>query len=121
VLKDLYKTEVYALSKFINQQDEIIPTRIITRPPTAELAPNQKDQDDLPPYEILDKLLMDILEKRLDEASLIQKYPPDMVKRIFQKIKQSEFKRFQAAPGAKVSPVAFGKDWRFPISNGWKI
>ena len=121
VLKDLYKTQVYALAEFINQDQEIIPSRIITRPPTAELAPNQLDQDDLPPYAILDNLLIDILEKRMDEASLKQKYEPAMVDKIFKRIKTSEFKRFQAAPGTKVSPVAFGRDWRFPISNAWKI
>jgi NAD+ synthase (glutamine-hydrolysing) len=120
-LQDIYKTMVYQLACYRNQHQEIIPNRVITRAPSAELAPNQTDQDDLPPYDVLDKILIEILEHRVSEEKLIQSYEPELVKKIFRKIKNSEFKRFQAAPGIKVTPVAFGKDWRFPISNHWKL
>jgi NAD+ synthase (glutamine-hydrolysing) len=120
-LQDVYKTMVYELARFRNHEKEIIPSRVITRAPSAELAPNQTDQDDLPPYELLDELLIQIIEKRASEQELIQKYPKDLVQKIFKKIKISEFKRFQAAPGIKMTPVAFGKDWRMPISNHWKL
>lgn len=120
-LQDVYKTMVYELARFRNHEKEIIPSRVITREPSAELAPNQTDQDDLPPYELLDELLIQIIEKRASEQELIQKYPKDLVQKIFKKIKISEFKRFQAAPGIKITPVAFGKDWRMPISNHWKL
>jgi len=121
VLKDVYKTQIYELANFVNCDTVIIPNRVITRAPTAELAPNQTDQDDLPGYDILDKLLKDIIEHKLEEKELIKKYPRDMVEKIVKKIKQSEFKRFQAAPGTKISATAFGKDWRIPICNDWKL
>lgn len=122
VLKDVYKMEVYALAKHINSKHPNIPQRVIDRAPSAELAPNQTDQDDLPPYPILDDLLRDIIDHRLSEDELIKKgHAPDLIQKIFQKIKFSEFKRFQAAPGAKVSPNGFGRDWRFPITNHWKL
>jgi NAD+ synthase (glutamine-hydrolysing) len=120
-LQDVYKTMVYELARFRNQTQEVIPTRVITRAPSAELAPNQTDQDDLPPYDILDAILIEIIENRASEEALFQQYPKDLVEKIFRKMKISEFKRFQAAPGLKITSVAFGKDWRFPISNHWKV
>jgi NAD+ synthase (glutamine-hydrolysing) len=122
VLKDVYKMEIYQLAEFVNRHESIIPERVIDRAPSAELAPNQTDQDELPPYDILDAILKDIIEHRLSEQALLKKgYSEILIQQIYQKIKQSEFKRFQAAPGTKVSKVAFGKDWRFPISNQWKF
>lgn len=120
VIKDVYKTQVYQLAEYVNRHREIIPKRVISRAPSAELAPNQTDQDDLPEYDLLDKLLKDMLENRLSMQQLHDKgYDPQLVLKIYKKIKGSEFKRFQSAPGTKVSAVAFGRDWRFPISNGW--
>lgn len=122
VIKDVYKTQVYQLADYVNRKKEIIPKRVITRAPSAELAPNQTDQDDLPDYELLDKLLKDIIEHRLSLQQLIDKgYEQPLITKIFNKLKGSEFKRFQAAPGSKVSQVSFGRDWRFPISNGWNF
>ena len=122
VLKDVYKIQVYQLADYVNRHTVIIPERVIVRAPSAELAPNQTDQDELPPYDVLDSLLQDIIEHRLSEQALIKKGVPEtLIRHIYRKIKQSEFKRFQAAPGTKVSRVAFGKDWRFPISNQWKF
>lgn len=122
VLKDVYKMEVYALAREINKFQNIIPQRVIERAPSAELAPNQTDQDDLPPYPILDDLLKDIIDHQLSESELLKKgYTSDLIQKIYTKIKFSEFKRFQASPGAKVSATAFGRDWRFPITNHWKI
>jgi NAD+ synthase (glutamine-hydrolysing) len=122
VLKDVYKMEVYQLANYVNRHTSIIPERVIVRAPSAELAPNQTDQDELPPYDVLDAILKDIIEYRLSEQALLKKgYSEMLIQQIYRKIKQSEFKRFQAAPGTKVSQVAFGKDWRFPISNQWKF
>lgn len=122
VLKDVYKMDVYALASFINEKEIVIPQRVIDRAPSAELAPNQTDQDDLPPYPILDALLKDILEHRLSTIELQKNgYPIELIEKIYKKIKLSEFKRFQASPGLKVSQTAFGRDWRFPITNHWKF
>lgn len=122
VIKDVYKTQVYELAEYVNQKHIIIPKRVIIRAPSAELAPNQTDQDDLPPYALLDAILKDIIEQRLSHQQLLDKgYPKALLDKIYQKIKQSQFKRFQAPPGSKVSRVAFGRDWRFPIANCWKI
>lgn len=121
VLKDVYKTKVYELAHHLNTAQEIIPWRVIQRPPSAELAPNQTDQDDLPPYPQLDAMLIDILEHQTPEHILLTKYPADQIKKVFTKLKNSEFKRFQGPPGPKVTMQAFGKDWRMPISNRWKI
>lgn len=121
VLQDVYKTLVYELAKYRNTQGVCIPERVISRAPSAELAPNQTDQDDLPPYDILDAMLIDILEHRWSSMELKKKYPAHTVDKILKKIKNSEFKRFQAPPGCKITSVAFGKDWRFPLSNHWEI
>lgn len=121
VLQDVYKTLVYQLAEYRNRHQEVIPQRVITRAPSAELAPNQTDQDDLPAYDILDAMLIDILEHRWSSTELKKKYPSIMVDKILKKIKNSEFKRFQAPPGCKITSVAFGKDWRLPLSNHWEI
>lgn len=120
ILKDVYKTEVYALARFRNTLSSVIPENVITRPPSAELAPDQKDEDDLPPYDLLDAILKDMIENRLSTNALLAKgYEPALIKRIQTRLKSSEFKRFQAAPGLKLGAVGFTKDWRMPISNGW--
>lgn len=116
VLKDVYKTEVYELTKYRNKIDAVIPERILTRAPSAELAFNQKDQDTLPPYDRLDKILKEIIENHASVTTLTSKgFAKQEVIQILQTIKRNEFKRRQAPPGPKVSKIAFGRDWRFPI------
>ena len=120
ILKDVYKTEVYALARYRNSLSAVMPENVITRPPSAELAPLQKDEDDLPPYELLDALLKDMIENRLSIEELLSKgYDEPLIQRIQTRLKSAEFKRFQAAPGLKVCNVGFSKDWRMPISNAW--
>lgn len=118
VLKDVLKTQVYALAKFRNSLSDIIPERVITRAPSAELKANQTDQDSLPDYSILDAIIVDYMENNLSAAEIIQRgFNPEEVSKVIKLIKRNEYKRRQAAPGIKISPMAFGKDWRYPITN----
>ena len=126
VLKDVLKTTVYDLSKFLNQKAEHaglvipIPPNVINRPPSAELDYNQLDQDSLPPYEVLDKILNSYLNNCLSPKDLLNLgYPETTVIKVLKLIKFSEFKRRQSAPGPKISHRAFGRDWRYPISNNF--
>lgn len=121
VLKDVLKTQVYALAHYRNRLSEVIPNRVITRPPSAELKENQTDQDSLPAYEVLDAIIIAYMEKNLSAAEIIlQGFKPEVVRQVIQMIKRNEYKRHQAAPGIKISRRAFGKDWRYPITNGFK-
>lgn len=118
-LKDILKTEVYALAHYRNQKGAVIPERVLTRPPSAELAFNQKDQDKLPPYEILDGIIQAYMEEHRSVEELIQSgYAAAEVFRVIHLINKAEYKRRQAAPGSKISQRAFGKDWRCPITSG---
>ena len=118
VLGDVFKTDVYRLAEFINEKKDIIPKNVIAKAPAAELKPNQKDSDTLPPYEILDPILKSYLEDRKSEEEIIQMgYIPELVKGIIGMIHRNEFKRAQIPPCIKVSRMAFGKDWRMPISK----
>jgi NAD+ synthase len=119
-IKDLYKTEIYALASYINQKMNIIPNQIITKEPSAELSYNQKDSDSLPDYPVLDEILTDHIEHNLNYYNLSKKHDPQLAQRIVQLVKNSEFKRKQAAPGVKISQVNFEKDRRFPITNYYK-
>jgi NAD+ synthase len=116
-IKDLYKTEIYELAKYINSKHEIIPNSIITKDPSAELAFNQKDTDSLPDYDLLDQILVKIIDENIDYRSLYDQFDKNLVNRIYNLIKMSEFKRFQSAPGVKLSEMSFDKDRRFPITN----
>ena len=116
-IKDLYKTEIFELAKYINLQSEIIPLNIINKPPSAELAPDQKDTDSLPNYDILDQILYQLIENRSSFKTLYSKYDRQTVDKIYKLLKISEFKRFQSAPGIKISSMHFDKDRRFPITN----
>lgn len=116
-IKDLYKTEIFALAKYINLQSEIIPANIIKKPPSAELVPNQKDSDSLPNYEVLDKILYQFIENRANPQSLYSEFDNTTVDKVYKLLKISEFKRFQSAPGVKISSMSFDKDRRFPITN----
>jgi len=120
VLKDVYKTQVYELARHINAEGEIIPERIITRHPTAELREHQTDQDSLPPYDVLDAILQGLIEDDLGlEAIIAQGHARETVLKIWQMLDRAEYKRRQSAPGPKITPRAFGKDRRVPITNGF--
>ncbi|MFZ4077663.1 MAG: NAD+ synthase, partial [Legionellaceae bacterium] len=120
VLKDVLKTDVYQLAHHRNSLSQVIPLRVLTRPPSAELAEDQTDQQTLPPYEILDHIITALVEHKLTPLHLIQQgYEEQMVYRVAKLIQRNEYKRRQSAPGVKISPCAFGRDWRFPITSGF--
>ncbi|HWA88860.1 MAG TPA: NAD+ synthase [Rhizomicrobium sp.] len=121
VLKDVYKTEVFALSRWRNGQGRVIPERILDKPPSAELRENQKDQDSLPPYDILDGILECLVENEMSfEATCARGYHPATVKRVEQLLYVSEYKRRQAPPGVKITAKNFGRDRRYPITNAFR-
>ena len=116
VLGDVYKTQVFELCKWINRNEEIIPSNIITKPPSAELRPNQKDSDSLPDYDLLDKLLDQYIEKRQGPKELIaQGFEAALVNRVLKMVNSNEWKRHQCPPILRVSPKAFGVGRRMPI------
>ncbi|HQO23618.1 MAG TPA: NAD(+) synthase, partial [Spirochaetota bacterium] len=116
VISDLPKTTVYELSKYINRNGEIIPSDTITKPPSAELRENQKDQDTLPPYDILDSIIECYIEKKMSSAEIIKKgFDKATVEFVLKAIDRNEYKRRQAAPGLKVTGKAFGIGRRYPI------
>lgn len=120
-LKDIYKTDVYALSHWRNAQSPVMPDRILTKAPTAELKPGQTDQDTLPPYPVLDAILRGLIEMNLSIDTIVgQGHPVETVQRVAQMLRQSEYKRRQSAPGPKTTPRAFGRDRRTPITNYFK-
>ena len=119
-LKDLYKTQIYALAHWRNTYGRIIPETILHKPPSAELRPNQTDQDSLPPYDILDKILYLFIEQQQSAQQVIDSgFEKNMVYQIATLLKNSEHKRHQAPPGVKISALAFGRDRRYPISNSY--
>ena len=130
VLKDIYKTEVFRLARWRNQhmpvnalgpKGRVMPENIITRPPSAELRADQKDEDSLPPYDILDGILECLVEKELSFEEVCRKgYHPATVKRIEHLLYVSEYKRRQAPPGVKISARNFGRDRRYPITNAFR-
>jgi NAD+ synthase (glutamine-hydrolysing) len=116
VLGDVYKTEVFELSRFINKNEEVIPENIIVKPPSAELRPDQKDSDSLPDYDILDEILFQYIEKRKGPKDLINMgFEELLVKRILKLVNTNEYKRYQTPPILRVSPKAFGMGRRMPI------
>ncbi|MFN5351042.1 MAG: NAD+ synthase [Alphaproteobacteria bacterium] len=118
LLKDIYKTKVYSLANYINREGEIIPQNIITKAPTAELKPNQKDSDSLPEYEILDKILhLYIEEGKSSQFIISQGFVKELVDKVIRLINLSEYKRRQSAPGPKISSKPFDSDWHYPISK----
>lgn len=129
-IKDVYKTDVYALANWRNQSDatglkgpatRVIPERIITRAPSAELRPDQTDQDTLPEYDVLDDILNGLVESETTLADLVAKgHDPAVVERIQHLLYIAEYKRRQAAPGVKITRRAFGKERRYPITNGFR-
>jgi NAD+ synthase len=130
VLKDLYKTQVVAVSRWRNQSSpkgalgpngRVMPERVIEKPPTAELRANQKDEDSLPPYAVLDGILECLIEQEMGFEEVVAKgYDPATVKRVEQMLYVAEYKRRQAAPGVKLSARNFGRDRRYPITNAFR-
>ncbi|AZT89303.1 NAD+ synthase [Caldicellulosiruptor changbaiensis] len=120
VISDLPKMLVYELARYINREREIIPHNVLVKPPSAELRPNQKDQDSLPPYEILDPILVAYIEELKSVDEIVQMgYPKDLVLKIIKMVERAEYKRKQAAPGLKVTSKAFGFGRRMPIVQRW--
>jgi len=119
-LKDLFKTLVYRLARFRNRRSVIIPERVITRPPSAELRPDQKDQDSLPDYDLLDAVLKRYIEDDESVAQIVADgYPESEVRRVARLVDRNEYKRRQAPPGVRVTCRAFGRDRRYPITSGF--
>ncbi|NND84001.1 MAG: NAD+ synthase [Acidimicrobiia bacterium] len=118
VLKDVLKTEVFRLAKWRNRYDEMIPDASITKPPSAELRPDQRDSDSLPPYDLLDAVLERYVEEDRSVADIVAEgFDEDVVRRITRLVDRNEYKRRQAAPGVRITTKAFGKDRRLPITN----
>lgn len=121
VIADVYKSDVYRIAKYINKNEEIIPVEIINKAPSAELREGQNDQDTLPPYEFLDRILKMYLEENKEYNEIVTLLGEEvLVKKILNMIDKSEYKRFQAAPALRVSTKAFGYGRRFPIVQRWR-
>ncbi len=121
VIKDIRKTLVYALARYRNSLSPVIPERIITRAPSAELRPNQTDQDSLPPYEVLDAIIERYMEHGETVADIIAAgYPEADVRKVVRLIHANEYKRRQAPVGIRVTHRGFGRDWRYPITNRFR-
>ena len=122
LLKDVFKTDVFRLSRHLNERvgRELIPVSTIERPPTAELRADQRDDQSLPPYEVLDPILEAYVELDRSREELEAQFDPTIVERTLLLVDRAEYKRRQAAPGVKLRPRAFGRDWRTPITNRWR-
>ena len=121
VIKDVPKTLVYELAKYRNTISNVVPERVLTKEPTAELKMNQRDRDTLPDYEILDSILKAYVEEdKHTEEITSPEFPEETVRAVINMVDKSEYKRKQSAPGIKITPKAFGKDRRMPITNGYK-
>ena len=123
VIKDVFKTEVWRLARFVNTKAgrELIPEAVITKPPSAELRPDQQDTDSLPPYEVLDPILEAYIERDMTRDEVVEAgHDPAIVDRVVRLVDLAEHKRRQSPPGTRVSPKAFGKDRRMPITNGYR-
>jgi NAD+ synthase (glutamine-hydrolysing) len=128
ILKDVPKTLVYALARHLNSQrrgrgeEAPIPESTLLRPPTAELRPGQRDQDTLPPYEVLDEILLAYVEKDMGADELVAHgFDPALVSQVVRWVDGNEYKRRQAPPGIRISPRAFGRDRRLPITNEFRL
>ena len=118
MISDVWKTRVYDLARLYAREGPSIPSYTIERPPSAELRPDQKDSDSLPPYEVLDR----ILERRIEQGAGLREIvaageDPATVERVLRMVERNEYKRRQMAPGLKVTPLAFGVGWRMPIAR----
>jgi NAD+ synthase (glutamine-hydrolysing) len=120
VLKDVPKTLVYALSLYRNQSQgrPVIPQRVLEKPPSAELRPDQKDSDSLPTYDLLDPILSAYVEESCSLEEIVKRgFNSEMVEKVIRLVDRNEYKRRQSPPGIKITTRAFGKDWRLPITN----
>jgi NAD+ synthase (glutamine-hydrolysing) len=116
VLGDVYKTDVYALARYINRENEIIPENSIVKPPSAELRPGQKDSDSLPEYDLLDRILYNYIELRKSPADIIELgFDETIVRKVLKMVNMNEWKRHQTPPILRVSIKAFGQGRRMPI------
>ncbi|MFZ4710038.1 MAG: NAD+ synthase [Zwartia sp.] len=121
VLKDVAKTLVYRLARWRNTQSEVIPERIITRPPSAELRPDQTDQDNLPEYDVIDGIIERYVEQNQSAAQIVAAgFERTAVEQIVRLIRINEYKRKQSPPGPRITSRAYGRDWRYPLSNGFR-
>ena len=121
-IKDCSKSLVYRLARYRNTKGAVIPERVITREPSAELRPDQKDVDSLPPYDVLDPILEAFIEEDLSVAEIAERgFDRSTVIRVLEMVKRNEYKRRQAPPGIRISRRAFGRDWRYPITSGYKF
>ena len=122
VIKDVPKTTVYQLARLVNQEagKDLIARSVLERAPTAELRENQKDQDSLPPYDVLDEMLREYVEEHRSLAYMARKNDKELVKKVIAMVDSNEYKRRQGPPGIKITPRAFGKDWRLPITNKYR-
>ena len=122
VISDVPKTVCYRLARYVNKDKEIIPERVLTRPPSAELRPGQKDQDTLPPYEILDDILDAAVVKNMGFEEIVARgHDPRVVEDVLRRLVLNEYKRRQAPPGLKITTKAFGYGRRYPIARSKKI
>ncbi len=120
VISDVPKTMVYDLVRYIDSKEKGIPQRILTKPPSAELRPNQIDQDTLPPYELLDPILDQYIEDRRGPDDIVESgYDPKVVKQVIRMVNKNEFKRKQAPVTLKITSKAFGPGRRYPIAHGY--
>ncbi|MEO7385573.1 MAG: NAD+ synthase, partial [Gammaproteobacteria bacterium] len=120
-IKDCTKTLVYQLARYRNSLSPVIPERVITRPPSAELRPGQQDSDSLPPYDVLDPILDAlILENRSVDEIAARGFDKPVAARVLEMVRKAEYKRRQAPPGVRISSRAFGRDWRYPITSGYR-
>jgi NAD+ synthetase len=120
VISDVPKGLVYSLCRHLNRDGEKIPDRVLTKAPSAELRPDQRDEDSLPPYEVLDAILEGHIEKGMGIPALVEAgLPAGIVTRVVAMVAGAEYKRRQAAPGIRISPKAFGPGRRMPIATGW--
>ncbi|MYF87680.1 MAG: NAD(+) synthase, partial [Rhodospirillaceae bacterium] len=130
VLKDVYKTDVFRLCRWRNQQrppgalgpaGRVVPERVITKPPSAELRPDQKDEDSLPPYAALDDILHCLIEENMGTEEIVARgHDVETVRRVWKMLDTAEYKRRQAPPGVKIGTRAFGKERRYPITNAFR-
>jgi len=121
VIADVFKTDIYKIARWVNRERKIIPAASVSKPPSAELRPNQKDQDSLPPYETLYQILEAYIVQNLSKEEIIRRgFNVAVVNDVINKITFSEYKRRQAAPGLKVSPRAFGVGRRIPIAQRFR-
>jgi NAD+ synthetase len=121
LIKDIVKTLVYRLANWRNSLGRVIPARVIERPPSAELRPDQTDQDSLPPYEVLDAVVERFIERDMAPEQIAgMGYDLEAVRQVVRLIRVNEYKRRQSPPGVRITPRAFGKDWRYPITSGFR-